>query len=128
MQDKIVGPLTMVQFVYAVIGFGFCYIIGASVPAPVSYILIAPIATFVLCLDFVKINERPFVSFFIAALTFVGNPKRRIWHQGDDSDLEIEIYHLAKDTGPKVASKGISHEDIQSIAKRDDRGDELIRK
>jgi len=120
MQDKIIGPLTMVQFVYAVIGFGICYVIYSAVPSPFSFILILPIATLVICLDFVKINERPFIDFFLAAIAFMGAPKQRVWHQGDDSDLSIEIYHVEKQTGPKYQHKTVTHEQISAAAKKTD--------
>jgi len=118
MQDRILGPLTMVQFVYAVIGFGLCYIIYNSVPTPVSYVFILPIAIFVVCLDFVKVNERPFLDFFLSAIAFFTSPRQRFWHQGDDSDLSIEIYKVQKQEGPKVQQKNITPERIAEIARR----------
>lgn len=127
MQDKIIGPLTMVQFVYAVIGFGFCYLIFMSMPAPLSYVLALPIAIFVICLDFVKVNERPFLDFFLSMLAFLGAPKKRVWHQGDDSDMSIEIYHVKKSNEPTIQHKTISREEIERVAKRTDTGASLIR-
>ena len=57
MQDRILGPLTMVQFIYAVVGGGFCYAIYMSpIPKPYSFILIVPVALLVLALDFLKIK------------------------------------------------------------------------
>lgn len=127
MQDRIIGPLTMIQFVYAVIGFGLCYaIVMSGVPAPLSYVLAAPIALFVICLDFVKINERPFMTFFAAALTFMFMPKQRFWHQGDDSTLDVEIYHVGSREVIQQ-HKDISHEEIETLAKKIDTGTNLIR-
>jgi hypothetical protein len=100
MQDRIIGPLTMVQFVYAVIGGGICYSIFMGIPKPFSYVLIAPIAIFVICLDFVKINERPFLNFFLSAIQYTTAPKQRVWHQGAGSDLSVEIYHPEKQASP----------------------------
>ena len=126
MQDRIIGPLTMVQFVYAVVGFGLCYVIFSSIPAPISYVLIMPIAIFVICLDFVKINERPFLDFFLAAIAFMGAPKQRVWHQGDDSDLSIEIYKVEKQSGPKIQHKVVTHEQIQGVAQKTDTGEQKL--
>jgi hypothetical protein len=115
-QDRIIGPLTMVQFVYAVIGFGSCYGIYNAVPAPLSFFLIVPIALFVVCLDFVKINERPFLSFFTAAIAFASEPKQRFWHQGEDSDLKVEIYSEEKAT-TNFKHKDISRDEMIAAAK-----------
>lgn len=130
MQDRILGPLTMIQFVYAVVGFGTCYAIYMSLPRPASYFLIAPIALFVVCLDFVKVNERPFLDFFISAIEYAATPKRRFWHQSLGSNLNIEIYHVEKSNEQKIQHKNISQSQIDILAKKSDSGDNspLIRK
>lgn len=119
MPDRIVGPLTMIQFIYAVIGGGFCYVIYQSIPAPASYVLILPILLFVICLDFVKINERPFLNFFLSAIEFLNSPKKRIWQQGDGSNLSIEIYKAEKGIA-NTSEKSISREEIEVYAKNID--------
>lgn len=124
-EDRILGPLTMVQFIYAVIGGGLCYTIYVSIPTPFSYFLIAPIAFFVVCLDFVKINERPFLIFLISILEFNTTPRQRVWHHGAIPDLGVEIYQSQKQTGPTVQAKNISHEQIANIAKRIDSGNSV---
>jgi hypothetical protein len=130
MQDRILGPLTMLQFVYAVVGFGTCYAIYMSMPRPASYFLISPIALFVLCLDFVKINERPFLDFFISAIEYAATPKRRFWRQSLGSNLEIEVYHVEKSNESIIQHKNISPKEIDSFAHKSDSaaGSTLINK
>lgn len=119
MQDRILGPLTMIQFVYAVVGFGSCYAIFASIPRPLSYIIIAPIALFVVCLDFVKVNERPFLDFFIAALEYSSSPKRRFWSQNTSSNLEVEVYKAVKKTA-STEHKNVARSQMQELAQKID--------
>lgn len=126
-EDRIIGPLTMTQFVYAVIGGFICYAIFQNVAAPLSYLIIAPVALFVLCLDFVKINERPFLNFFLAAIQYTSNPKQMMWHQGDGTDLQIEIYQAQKQSGSHLGSKVVTREDIEQFAKKKDTGATLIK-
>jgi hypothetical protein len=129
MQDKILGPLTMLQFVYAVVGFGTCYAIYVSIPKPFSIILILPIAFFVVCLDFIKVNERPFLDFFIALVEFIASPKQRFWHQDTGSDMKVEIYHIDKSNQPANQHKDVSNAQIETMAKSfDDDDNQLIRK
>ncbi len=106
----------MLQFVYAVIGFGLCYVIISAIAAPFSYIIAAPIALFVVFIDFVKINERPFLDFFKSAIMYASSPRQRYWHQGDDTDLNIEIYEIKKAAGPVAPSKNISAAEISKLA------------
>jgi len=119
MQDRIIGPLTMVQFIYAVVGFGTCYAIYMSIPRPFSYFLILPIALFVLCLDFVKINERPFLDFFITAIEYAFSPKQRVWHQGGTPDFTIDVYE-PHENKQEIKTKHFEHAQIESIAQRSD--------
>ena len=118
MQDRILGPLTMVQFIYAVVGGGVCYAIYMAVPGPFSYFLIVPIAFFVAAMVFLKINERPFLNFLVSVLEFSSVPKQRLWHHGNLPDLRVEIYEIKKQTGPVIKSKNISRKDMQELAKR----------
>lgn len=119
MQDRILGPLTMVQFIYAVVGGGLCYAIFMSgIPKPFSYFLIIPIALFVIALDFLKINERPFLDFFLSVIEFTSAPRRRTWHHQNIPDMRLEIYQTKKDTGQKVEAKKVTREEIADLARR----------
>jgi len=120
MQDRIIGPLTMVQFVYAVVGGGLCYgIFMSGIPSPFNIIIIVPIALFVAALIFLKINERPFLDFFLAMIEYTSQPKQRIWHHQNMPDLTVEVYPAKKTAaGPPVQSKRITREEIADLAHR----------
>jgi len=121
MQDRILGPLTMVQFIYAVIGGGICYAIFSTVPKPFSFVLITPITLFVAALIFLKINERPFLDFLISLSAFMTAPKNRVWHHDVASNLSVEVYQ-SKSTNQNnnIQTKQFSHEQLQEMAKRID--------
>lgn len=120
MQDRIIGPLTMLQFIYAVIGGGICYgILMSGIPKTIAIIAIIPIAMFVAALIFLKINERPFLDFFLSVIEFSSVPRQRVWKHQNMPDLTLEIYHAQKkNTAPQVQSKNISREEIIDLAKR----------
>lgn len=46
-------------------------------------------------------------------------PRQRFWHEGEDSDLSIEIYHAEKQQNI-VQSKNISQQQIADFAKKTD--------
>jgi len=119
MQDRIIGPLTLVQFVYAVVGGGLCYTIYMKVPSPMNLVIVIPIVIFIVCLDFVKINEQPFLHFFLSALQYVSAPKQRFWHRGTESDLSVEIYSVKKDE-THFKHKVISEEQMKKFAAKTD--------
>lgn len=124
MQDRILGPLTMVQFIYAVVGGGFCYAIYMSpIPKPFSYFIIVPVALFVIALDFLKVNERPFLDFILSVFEFSSTPRQRLWHHENMSDLKVEIYEPVKQAGPAVQAKTYTKAEIEQLANRLDQGD-----
>lgn len=122
MQDRIIGPLTMLQFLYAVIGGGFCYgIIMSGMPKVLAFIIAIPVGLFVAAMIFLKINERPFLDFFLSVLEYSSAPKQRLWHHENSADLNVEIYK------PKVTSKitmtpakNYSRQDIKDLANKID--------
>jgi len=123
MPDRILGPLTMLQFVYAVIGGGGVYVCYMSLPSPFGIILAAIIGLFTLSMIFLKINERPFSVFLFSLFRFMSTPKQRVWQKGQSSDINVEIYKSEKtNTGPQVQPKNISREDIARVAHNIDSG------
>ena len=127
MQDRIVGPLTMIQFVYAVIGAGIAYALYSKLPAPLGLITAVPIVLFTAAVDFLKVNERPFLDFFFSAIAFASSPKQRLWHQGGDSSLQVEIYNATPATKAAPTTRQFSEAEIHQAASRLDSGAKLIR-
>lgn len=115
-EDKIVGPLTMIQFVYAVVGGGLAYFMFTTFPAPLNYVLALPTAILAFCLAFIKVNGQPFTNFLKNAIGYIFNPKTRIWNKGG-TDVHVEIYQPAKQKKvDPYANKRYSKEDIERIA------------
>src|SRR3990167_10840992 len=80
MQDRIVGPLTMFQFLYLLAG-GMVFYTTLKTPSPIDLVFIGvPVGLLSLCLAFVKINDQPFIRFIVSFLYFSTHPKARIWH------------------------------------------------
>ena len=87
LEDKIVGPFTMKQFGYLMAGGALVYAIY-QVFLPYengtiyAVILGAPVAILVVCLTFIKVNDRPFEYFILSLFKFIFNPKKMIWQRG----------------------------------------------
>ena len=119
MPDRILGPLTMLQFVYAVVGGGLAYVSFVSLPAPLSTILAIMIALLTLAIIFLKINERPFIHFVVSFIQYLTTPRSRVWHKGSESDLSVEIYHSKKKENELSATqKHVQGSQIADFAKR----------
>lgn len=119
MQDRIIGPLTMIQLIYAVIGGGLAYSAFMSLPKPLSIITAVPIAIFTFALIFIKVNERPFLDFFLSMVQFMSTPKQRVWHHGAYDNFRVVIFKTRKEN-KQIQEKHISHTQIEQAAKKSD--------
>lgn len=84
LEDKIVGPMTLVQFLYVLSGGLIDYMLFQSL-YPISVwlfaILAVPIALIALALAFVKIQDQPLPYFIKAGFGFLGRPRQRLWRR-----------------------------------------------
>ena len=120
MQDRIIGPLTMIQFIEAVIGGGLAYVCISGIPGFFGKLLGIVIGLLTLAIVFIKINERPFISFLQSLIQFIVNPKQRSWHKDPENSLEIEIIKPIEKKEDKIATKHIGKEQIETLAKNID--------
>lgn len=119
MEDKIVGPLTMTQFLYVLVGGMVDYVLlqTMSTKAPVLFFALAlPIAVFALAMAFLKINDIPFPKFVQAAILFIFVPKQRTWHKEVDLSSPVRIEAPKKKVVPKIIKKQIDKSEIEKMA------------
>jgi hypothetical protein len=78
-EDKVIGPLTIRQFIYIGVGAGVCamlyFIIATWIWAIFSIIIMAS----VIALAFVKIDGRPFINIVTSAFSFYWKPQIYLW-------------------------------------------------
>lgn len=83
MEDRIIGPLTLTQFFYLLFGGVIIYILFGKLVLTgynfLFWILAIPIGTFSFAMAFVKIQDRPFPSFFFAMIKYMATPRARVW-------------------------------------------------
>lgn len=89
MEDKIVGPFTMKQFIYLLVsGFivyswwNFSNTFISPPPIIVFIPLGVPVGILGLCFALLKINDRPFEFFVLSIIKFIFAPKKTMWREG----------------------------------------------
>lgn len=97
MEDKIIGPLTLIQFVYLMIGGAMFYITLKTGNTALLIFVGIPIALVALFLAFIKIHDQPFSKFVVSLLSYIARPKQRVWHK----ELELEGIPYAETKEPK---------------------------
>jgi hypothetical protein len=80
-EDKIIGPLTIKQFLYLVAGGGICVIAYYLFNFIFFLIITAPVALLALALAFVKINGVPFAKLLSGMITYLLKPHLYLWKQ-----------------------------------------------
>lgn len=78
-EDKIIGPLTLKQFVYLLVGGGIIFLLFNILALPAFIIIAIPIGMFTLLLTFYKMGNQKFTKFIVNFLGFIGKPSIYIW-------------------------------------------------
>lgn len=79
-EDKLLGPMTFTQFVYALIGGSILLIMFATLPLLAFLILGLPVLLLTIALSLIKVQDQPFTHFLISFFVFLKQPKHRVWH------------------------------------------------
>jgi len=98
LEDKIVGPFTMKQFLYLMVG-GFIiygwwtYAQQFESPPPMAIFLplALPVGLLCLALALLKMNDRPFEYFILNVFKYVFTPKKRMWQEGYKAENVIVL-------------------------------------
>jgi hypothetical protein len=94
-EDKILGPYTLKQFIYAVIGvaYGFLTFRIFFGPTPVLFFIIGvPPTVLLLMLGLYQRKDQPFEALFLALVAFWTKPRRRIWMK----EPIIEVFKIVQ--------------------------------
>src|SRR3989344_2911195 len=78
-EDKIIGPLTIKQFVYLAGGAGMAFIVYTYVYFYIAIVLFSGIIPLALALAFYKKNNKPFIDFLEAAFLYYTKQNLYIW-------------------------------------------------
>lgn len=78
-EEKIVGPLTLKQFIYVAGTVGLCIMLIVYLPIFVAILLCIPIAGLGAALSFYKVNGKPFVQMLEAGFNYYTGAKLFLW-------------------------------------------------
>ena len=78
-EDKLVGPLTLKQFLYVAGSAGLCVIFFAYLPFFLAFVAAIPVAGFGLALAFYKVNSKPFIEMLEAGFNYYTSKRLLLW-------------------------------------------------
>jgi hypothetical protein len=88
-EDKIVGPLTLRQFIYLGGGAGLCVVLFLKLPLILAVLLGAPVAGLAGALAFYKVNGKSFTDVLEAAAGFYTSGRLFLWKHDNTAPAEI---------------------------------------
>lgn len=89
-EDKIVGPFTLKQFVYLAGGAFMSFILYRFLPIYIALFPIAGVVGISLALAFYKINNKPFIDFLESAFLYYTKQNLYIWKKEDKKITQEE--------------------------------------
>ena len=134
-ENKIIGPLTLKQFIYIAGGTGICIVLFAYLPIPFSLLLSIPVIALVVSLSFYKVNGKPFVEILEAGFSYYTKAKLFLWkHETPHAKKEsvaastaaaVEAASHAPHRGPRLTRDKLSELAWSLDMKKTDEGDTL---
>ncbi|EKD56031.1 MAG: hypothetical protein ACD_58C00316G0004 [uncultured bacterium] len=119
LEDKIIGPLTLVQFMY-LMGGGMIFYICLNISGLVFVLIGLPVAMLTLALTFLKIQDQPFSKFLISAIMYVFSPKERYWQKDINQEkFASEITTFKKEekkTEETFAERTVKKSELEKLA------------
>lgn len=116
LESKIVGPLTLRQFLFLGGGGVLIFILNSILTTALWILVSIVIGLISIALAFVKINEQPLHKILINALKFYINPRLYTWKKPQSTKP------LLKETKPivtkKEEKKRLTVEELEAIAKQ----------
>ena len=80
-EDRIVGDLTIIQFIYLAGAGGFAAIMLVLLPFFIAIIAALPVVLLALALAFYKVNNKPFVFVLEASIRYFFGNKLYLWQK-----------------------------------------------
>ncbi|MFZ1522442.1 MAG: PrgI family protein [Candidatus Saccharimonadales bacterium] len=117
-EDKLIGPLSLKQFIFAILFFASAYVTYLFTqipPKPIFGVVGLPFLIVFGVLAFYQRKDQPVEVYLLAWLNYHIKPKKRVWDQGGYEERVII-------TVPKVEeidyTKGLTQKDIEQKTKR----------
>lgn len=90
-EDKVVGPLTLKQFIYIAGAGGLCVASFIYLPVIIAFLLSAPVVAFAAALAFYKVNGKSFIEILEAGFNYYTGAKLFLWKHKDPGIKERNV-------------------------------------
>lgn len=88
-EDKIIGPLTLKQFIYVAGAAGLCIVFFVYLQIVFAILLAIPVAALAAALAFYKVNGKPFIEVLEAGFSYYTGAKLFLWKHREPKAGEV---------------------------------------
>jgi hypothetical protein len=106
-EDKIIGPLTLKQFIYIAGAAGLCIIFFFYLPLVAALLLAAPVVALAAALAFYRVNGKSFIEILEAGFNYYTGAKLFLWrHEVSASKPKPPTHNNESAVGGRVLEVG----------------------
>ena len=87
-EDKIIGPLTLKQFIYIAGAGGLCIAFFVYLPIIFAFLVSIPVVALAAALSFYKMNGKPFIEVLEAGFNYYTSGKLFLWKRHEPKPEE----------------------------------------
>ncbi len=102
-EDKIIGTLTLKQFIYIAGAGGLCVVFFVYLPIVLAFLFSAPTVGLAVALAFYKVNGKSFIEMLEAGFNYYTGAKLFIWKHKDPSAKEQNVAAAAAAAATEAA-------------------------
>ena len=115
-ESKIIGPLTLKQFIYVAGGIGACFLLLRFLPFLIAILVSIPIAGFAGALAFYKVNGKPFERIIEVAVAYYSSSRFFIWKK-EQVPIKPKIVSTAPSTVAQQDVVRLTRGKLHSLAR-----------
>lgn len=114
-EDRVIGPLTLKQFVYLAGGAGMAFIVYLYVPLLLLKIILIPaVIGLAVALAFYKSNNRPFIEVLEAMFNFYTREKLYVWRKEQKKIIPKTVQNTSE--APQLFVPKLSESKLKDLA------------
>lgn len=87
-ENKLIGPLTLKQFIYVAGTAGLCVVFILYLPTALGVILSIPVVVLGAALAFYKYNGKPFIEILEAGFNYYTGARFFLWRHDNEKEIE----------------------------------------
>lgn len=87
-ETKVVGPLTLKQFLWVAAGVAGVFALMAVVKGTIAIVLSVPVLVISLAFAFLKINNIPLINYISYALSYLISPKKYLYRVEQQKNIQ----------------------------------------